>query len=107
MRIGPFGHDEVVERRTGTETIQEERTDVRVDEGDHDRFSHYVEKAKLAVGFLPITCAVPLIYGERLGSYSKEGLDVSLQKIAGIALGAGGDKVPAVERMTHRSMTSQ
>lgn len=45
-----------------------------------------LEKTKLAVGFLPITCAVPLIYGEKLGSYSKEGLDVSLQKIAGIAL---------------------
>ncbi|WP_092262124.1 CmpA/NrtA family ABC transporter substrate-binding protein [Bradyrhizobium sp. Rc3b] len=45
-----------------------------------------LEKAKLAVGFLPITCAVPLIYGEKLGSYSSEGLEVSLQKIAGIAL---------------------
>ena len=44
------------------------------------------EKTKLAVGFLPITCAVPLIYGEKLGSYAKEGLDVSLQKIPGIAL---------------------
>ena len=37
-----------MERGTGTETIQEERTDARLDEGDHDRFSHYVEKAKLA-----------------------------------------------------------
>jgi len=45
-----------------------------------------LERAKIAVGFLPITCAVPLIYGEKFGSYSKEGLDVSLQKIAGIAL---------------------
>ena len=45
-----------------------------------------LEKTKLNVGFLPITCAAPLIYGELLGSYAKEGLDVSLQKIAGIAL---------------------
>lgn len=45
-----------------------------------------LEKTKLAVGFLPITCAVPLIYGEKLGFYAKEGLDVNLQKIAGIAL---------------------
>jgi nitrate/nitrite transport system substrate-binding protein len=45
-----------------------------------------LEKTKLNVGFLPITCAAPLIYGEELGSYSKEGLEVSLQKIAGIAL---------------------
>jgi nitrate/nitrite transport system substrate-binding protein len=45
-----------------------------------------LEKSKLAVGFLPITCAAPLIYGEQLGFYAKQGLEVSLQKIAGIAL---------------------
>jgi nitrate/nitrite transport system substrate-binding protein len=31
-----------------------------------------LEKTKLNVGFLPITCATPLIYGEKLGSYAKE-----------------------------------
>ena len=36
-----------------------------------------LEKSKLNVGFLPITCATPLIYGEQLGSYAKEGLEVS------------------------------
>jgi nitrate/nitrite transport system substrate-binding protein len=45
-----------------------------------------LEKTKLNVGFLPITCAAPLIYGETLGHYSKQGLDVSLQKVAGIGL---------------------
>jgi hypothetical protein len=30
-----------------TETVQDERTDARLDEGDHDRFAHYVEKSKL------------------------------------------------------------
>ena len=45
-----------------------------------------LEKTKLNVGFLPITCAAPLIYGEELGTYRKEGLDVTLQKISGIAL---------------------
>ena len=45
-----------------------------------------LEKTRLNVGFLPITCAAPLIYGEQLGSYTREGLEVSLQKIAGIAL---------------------
>ena len=45
-----------------------------------------LEKTKLNVGFLPITCAAPLIYGEKLEAYKKEGLDVTLQKIAGIAL---------------------
>ena len=45
-----------------------------------------LEKTKLNVGFLAITCAAPLIYGEQIGAYAKEGLDVSLQKVAGIAL---------------------
>jgi nitrate/nitrite transport system substrate-binding protein len=45
-----------------------------------------LEKTKLNVGFLPITCAAPLIYGEHLGQYAKEGLEVSLQKIAGIGI---------------------
>jgi nitrate/nitrite transport system substrate-binding protein len=45
-----------------------------------------LEKTKLNVGFLAITCAAPLIYGERTGAYAKEGLEVSLQKVAGIAL---------------------
>ena len=45
-----------------------------------------LEKTKLAVGFLPITCAAPLIYGETLGHYARQGLDVTLQKVAGIGL---------------------
>ncbi|HMK78825.1 MAG TPA: CmpA/NrtA family ABC transporter substrate-binding protein [Xanthobacteraceae bacterium] len=45
-----------------------------------------LEKVQLNVGFLPITCAVPLIYGEQLGAYAKEGLEVALQKVPGIAL---------------------
>ena len=32
---------------SNTDTIQEERTDVRSDDGDHDRFRHYVRKDKL------------------------------------------------------------
>lgn len=31
----------------GSETIVDERTDQRLDEGDHERFSHYVPKDKL------------------------------------------------------------
>lgn len=45
-----------------------------------------LEKPKLNVGFLPITCAAPLLYGETLGLYAKQGLEVSLQKIAGIGI---------------------
>jgi nitrate/nitrite transport system substrate-binding protein len=45
-----------------------------------------LEKTKLSVGFLPITCAAPLIYGELRGEYAKEGLEVGLQKIAGIGI---------------------
>jgi nitrate/nitrite transport system substrate-binding protein len=45
-----------------------------------------IEKKTLNVGFLPITCATPLIYGEQLGLFARQGLDVKLQKVAGIAL---------------------
>lgn len=31
----------------GTATIAEERVDLRVDEGDHERFSHYAPKEKI------------------------------------------------------------
>jgi hypothetical protein len=60
MELIPLGHDESVQRGTGTETIQEERTDVRVDEGDHDRFAHYVEKAKLADALINGTPVIAL-----------------------------------------------
>jgi hypothetical protein len=29
------------------ETLVEERTDLRLDEGDHERFSHYADKDKI------------------------------------------------------------
>lgn len=45
-----------------------------------------LEKRKLQIGFLPITCATPLIYAEQLGLFSRAGLEVSLQKVAGIGL---------------------
>ncbi|MDN5727547.1 MAG: DUF3039 domain-containing protein, partial [Propionibacteriales bacterium] len=31
----------------GSETILDERTEFSLDEGDHERFSHYVPKEKL------------------------------------------------------------
>lgn len=45
-----------------------------------------LEKTKINVGFLPITCATPLIYADQLGLFKRQGLDVSLQKIAGVGL---------------------
>jgi hypothetical protein len=60
MRNLPLGDDGAVQRGTGTETIQEERTDARLDEGGHDRFSHYVEKAKLADALINGTPVIAL-----------------------------------------------
>lgn len=45
-----------------------------------------LEKKTLNVGFLPLTCATPLIYAEELGLFGRQGLDVKLQKIAGVSL---------------------
>lgn len=48
--------------------------------------SQRLEKTRINVGFLPITCATPLIYAEQLGLFARQGLELNLQKIAAIAL---------------------
>jgi nitrate/nitrite transport system substrate-binding protein len=45
-----------------------------------------LEKTKLKIGFIPITCATPLIMAHPLGFYAKQGLDVEVVKTAGWAL---------------------
>lgn len=45
-----------------------------------------IEKKNLKIGFIPITCATPLIMAHPLGFYSKQGLDVQVVKTAGWAL---------------------
>jgi len=45
-----------------------------------------LEKSKLKVGFVPITCATPIIMAHPLGFYSKYGLDVDVIKTAGWAV---------------------
>jgi nitrate/nitrite transport system substrate-binding protein len=44
------------------------------------------EKAKVKIGFIPITCATPLIMAGPMGFYTQEGLEVELVKTAGWAL---------------------
>jgi nitrate/nitrite transport system substrate-binding protein len=44
------------------------------------------EKSKLKVGFVPITCATPIIMAKPLGFYEKYGLDVDVIKTAGWAV---------------------
>jgi len=45
-----------------------------------------LEKQKLKVGFVPITCATPIIMAHPMGFYSKYGLDVEVIKTAGWAV---------------------
>ncbi|MGX1097565.1 CmpA/NrtA family ABC transporter substrate-binding protein [Amorphus sp. MBR-141] len=45
-----------------------------------------LEKSKLAVGFIPITCATPIIMAKPMGFYEKYGLDVDVVKTAGWAV---------------------
>jgi len=45
-----------------------------------------LEKTDLKIGFIPITCASPLIMADPLGFYKKQGLNVSVIKTAGWAL---------------------
>jgi nitrate/nitrite transport system substrate-binding protein len=45
-----------------------------------------IEKKQLKIGFIPITCATPLIMAHPLGFYKQQGLDVQVIKTAGWAL---------------------
>jgi nitrate/nitrite transport system substrate-binding protein len=45
-----------------------------------------LEKTKLKVGFVPITCATPIIMAHPLGFYARYGLDVDVIKTAGWAV---------------------
>jgi nitrate/nitrite transport system substrate-binding protein len=45
-----------------------------------------LEKTSLNVGFVPITCATPIIMAHPMGFYKKYGLDVSVIKTAGWAV---------------------
>ncbi len=45
-----------------------------------------LEKTNLKIGFIPITCATPLIMAQPLGFYQKQGLNVEVTKTAGWAL---------------------
>jgi nitrate/nitrite transport system substrate-binding protein len=44
------------------------------------------EKSKLKIGFVPITCATPIIMSHPMGFYAKYGLDVDVIKTAGWAV---------------------
>ncbi len=48
--------------------------------------SEKLEKTKLKIGFVPITCATPLIMAGPMGFYKKQGLNVDLLKTPGWAL---------------------
>src|SRR3954471_13997060 len=45
-----------------------------------------VEKTDLKVGFIPITCATPIIMAHPMGFYTKQGLNVEVIKTAGCAV---------------------
>src|SRR5436309_1837178 len=93
-----------------------------------------IEKKDLKVGFIPITCATPIIMAQPMGFYAKHGLNVEVIKTAGwavirdktintdydaahmlspmplaISIGAGSNRVPytmpAVENINGQAIT--
>lgn len=44
------------------------------------------EKRDLSIGFIPITCATPIIMAEPMGFYKKHGLNASVKRAAGWAM---------------------
>lgn len=47
-------------RSPGTQTVEDRRTQPVTDDGDHERFSHYVPKAKLTAAMVEGTPVVAL-----------------------------------------------
>ncbi|MGE5526667.1 MAG: CmpA/NrtA family ABC transporter substrate-binding protein [Rhodospirillaceae bacterium] len=45
-----------------------------------------IEKQSIKVGFIPITCATPIIMSQPMGYYAKQGLNVDVVKTAGWAV---------------------
>jgi nitrate/nitrite transport system substrate-binding protein len=45
-----------------------------------------IEKSNLKVGFIPITCATPIIMSQPMGFYGRQGLNVDVVKTAGWAV---------------------
>jgi len=45
-----------------------------------------LEKKNLTIGFIPITCATPIIMAEPMGFYSKHGLNAKVKRAAGWAM---------------------
>lgn len=93
-----------------------------------------IEKPDLSIGFIPITCATPIIMAEPMGFYKKNGLNATVRKASGwamvrdwaitkevdaahmlspmplsISLGAGSQQVPflmpAVENINGQAIT--
>jgi len=50
----------VTQLAPGTQTVVDERTETRLDDGDHERFSHYVDKKKLTEAMVMGTPVVAL-----------------------------------------------
>jgi nitrate/nitrite transport system substrate-binding protein len=63
-----------------------EETDQAAREAAGSSTASPLEKPKLRVGFIPITCATPIIMAHPMGFYRKYGLDVELVKTAGWAV---------------------
>ncbi|MGJ8722941.1 MAG: CmpA/NrtA family ABC transporter substrate-binding protein [Roseibacillus sp.] len=93
-----------------------------------------IEKKDLSIGFIPITCATPIIMSEPMGFYAKHGLNAKVRRASGwamvrdwginkevdaahmlspmplsISLGAGSAKVPylmpAIENINGQAIT--
>lgn len=45
-----------------------------------------LEKTKLNIGYVPITCTVPILLAHAIGEYQKEGLEVTLARTPGWAI---------------------
>lgn len=54
-------------------------------EQDSSFINDNLEKPDISIGFLPITCAAPIIMADSMGFYKKYGLNVTIKKFGGFA----------------------
>ena len=59
------------------------------------------EKKDLKVGFIPITCATPIIMAQPMGFYAKHGLNVEVVKTAGLGGDPRQDAQQGIRRRAH------
>ncbi len=89
IRSGDFSRREFMKRVVVAGALiaagscgQQQSTNSPVEASPNGSTPTNLEKKDLTIGFIPITCATPIVMSEPLGFYEKYGLNVTVKKLA-------------------------